>query len=141
MQRVDSLEKTLMLGGIGTVEFLHAIAKRLEDTAYNTVLTTVDLNTYLFFVRRTGILYIIGLDLTILKLNTIGNLLEVVGSDVLIEEHMIDLLLQILGMCQLGSQVTIVGEQEHTRGVTVQTTYGPAARCGCPSRPGGRPRR
>ena len=37
---------------------------------------------------------------------------------------MVDLLLQVLRMGQLGSQVTIVRQQEHTSGVAVQTTNG-----------------
>ena len=41
----------------------------------------------------------------------------------LVEEDMIDLLLEIFRMGELRSQIAIVGEQKHTRGVTVETTY------------------
>mgnify|MGYP004687006411 FL=1 len=62
--------------------------------------------------------------LTVLQLYAVGNLLEILGGDVLVEEHVVHLLLQELGMCQLRGQLAIVGEQEHARGVAVETANG-----------------
>ena len=83
----------------------------------------MDLNAYLLLVDGVGILHVIGLDLSILQLYALGNLLEVVSGDVLIEIDVIDLLLEILGMGELRGEVSIIGEQKHTGGVAVETSY------------------
>ena len=36
---------------------------------------------------------------------------------------MVDLLLEVLRVSKLGSHITIVGEQEHTCGITVKPAY------------------
>ena len=71
-----------------------------------------------------SILNVVGLNLTILKLDALGNLCQVVSGNVLIEVNVINLLLQVLRMCKLRSQIAIVGEQQHTSSVAVETTYG-----------------
>ena len=62
--------------------------------------------------------------LAILQHDAVGNLAKVGSGDVLVAEHMVYLFLEVLGMCQFGSQVAIVGEQEHTGGIAVQTANG-----------------
>ena len=63
------------------------------------------------------------MDFPVIQLNTGCNLLHIGFCQVLVQMHMIYLLLQILGMRQLGSQVTIICQQQHTCSITVQTTY------------------
>ena len=84
----------------------------------------MDLNAYLRLVVFLGIFDGIGMHLTILQLDTFSNLLHIGSGNVLVEIDVINLLLEELRMSELGSQVTVVGEQEHTRGVAVETTYG-----------------
>ena len=80
----------------------------------------MNLNTYLLLVDRIGILYIISLNLAIVKHNTFGNLLKVVSRHIAIEIDMIDLLLQELRMSQFRSQVAVIGKKKHTRRVAVK---------------------
>ena len=82
------------------------------------------LDAHLFLVNGISILDIVGLDLAVLELNTLGNLLEVVGCHVLVEINVIDFLLEELRMGEFRSKVTIVCQQEDTGGVTVEATYG-----------------
>ena len=81
-----------------TVELDDLIAEALEDAADNAVLARVDFNAHLLLVDGVSILDVVGLDLAVLKLNTLGNLLEVVGRDILIEIDVINLLLEVLRM-------------------------------------------
>ena len=111
-------------GKLNAVELGHLVAKALEDAAHNAVLTRMDLNAHLLLVHRIGILNGIGLDLTVFKHHAFGNLLQVVGRHIAVGIYMINLLLQELRMGQLRSQIAIVGQEQHTSGVTVQTTYG-----------------
>ena len=82
----------------------------------------MDLNTYLALVVVVGIFDGIGVHLTILKLNALGNLLQVLFTDILVEEHMIHLFFKELRMRELAGQVAIVGKQQHTRGVSVKAS-------------------
>ena len=82
----------------------------------------MNLDTYLLLVSIAGIVDSVGLDFTIVKGDTLGNLLNIVSSNGLVEIYVVDLLLQELRMSQLRSQVTIVGQKQHTSGVAVQTT-------------------
>ena len=70
-----------------------------------------------------SISYCICLDLAIFQSDTLADLLHIVSSEVLVEVYVIYLLLQELRVSQLRSQVTIVGQQENTCCVTVETTY------------------
>ena len=60
----------------------------------------------------------------VLKLDAVGYALHVVLGDVVVGPYVINLFLYKLGVCELGSKVAVVGEQEHTGGVAVETTYG-----------------
>ena len=84
----------------------------------------MDLDTHLLLVSLVGILNVVGLDLAILELDALCNLREIMSGNSLIEIDVVDLLLEVLGMRQLRGEVAIVGEEEHTRGVTVETTNG-----------------
>jgi hypothetical protein len=110
-------------GELHAVELHDAIAQALEDTSHDTVLTAVDLDTYLAVVTLVGILNSVGMYLAILQLNALSDLLQILGSHVLVEEYMVDLLLEELRMGQLAGKLTVVGQQQHTGGVAVQTTY------------------
>ena len=46
------------------------------------------------------------------------------GGDVLVKEHVVNLLLQEFRVCQLASEIAVVGEKQHTGGVAVKTAYG-----------------
>ena len=83
----------------------------------------MNLDAHLLLVDSIGILHVIGLDLTVFQLDTLGNGLQVVSGDVLVEIDVIDLLLEIFRMGELRCEVTIVGEQKHTRGVTVEASH------------------
>ena len=61
---------------------------------------------------------------TVVELNAVGDVLHVLLADGLVGPHLVDFLLDILGVGELGREVTIVGEQEHTSGVAVQTSHG-----------------
>ena len=62
--------------------------------------------------------------LTVVQVDTFSNLLHVLSSHGLVEEHVIDLLLEELRVCELRGEVAVVGEQQHARGVTVEASYG-----------------
>ena len=84
----------------------------------------MDLYAHLFLICWTGILHIVSFDLTVFELYTVGNLLQVMGRHILVKEYMIDLLLQILRMGQLGSQITIIRQQKNTSCIAVKASYG-----------------
>ena len=105
------------------VELYYAIAEVLEDTANDTVLAAVDLDANLALVCIACILDSVCMYLAVLKLYAVSYLLQVVSCNVLVEVNMVDLLLEELRMCKLRSQIAVVGEQEHTGGVAVETSY------------------
>jgi len=65
----------------------------------------------------------ICLNLTVVQLDTGRNLLHIGLGQIFIQVHMIYFLFQIFGMSQLRSQVTVIGEQQHARSITVQTAH------------------
>ena len=81
----------------------------------------MDLDTYLSLVCRASILDGIGMDFTVVERDAVGNLLHVMSRQFLVEVDVVYLLLQELRVSELRSQVTVVGEEEHTRRVTVET--------------------
>ncbi len=84
----------------------------------------MDLDAHLTVVVLIGIFDGIGMHLTVFQLHAVGNLLQILHGDVLIEEHVIHLLLQELRMGELAGQLTVVGKQQHTGGVAVETAHG-----------------
>ena len=99
------------------------IAKALEDTAHDTVLTRVNLNAYLLLVGWRCILDSISFDITVIEGDTVKNLTHIISCNRLVEVNMIYLLLQELRVSKLRSKVTIVSEKQYTCCVTVKTTY------------------
>ena len=83
----------------------------------------MDLDTYLVLVLLVSISDGIGMDWTILKLNTCSDLSKIGLNDILVKPNMIDLLLHILRMGKLRGKITIVGKEEHTCSVAVKTAY------------------
>ena len=110
-------------GELYAVELGDAVAEGLEDATHDAVLTGVDLDADLLLVNGIGILDIVGMDFTILELNALCYLRQVVGSNGLVEVDVVDLLLEELRMSELGCQVTVVGQQKDARGVTVETPH------------------
>ena len=84
----------------------------------------MNLNTHLALIVLIGILHGIGMYLTVFKRHALSYLFEIVSSDILVKMHMIHLLLQELGMGEFAGHIAIVGEQEHTGGVAVETAHG-----------------
>ena len=84
----------------------------------------MNLNTHLALIVLVGILHGIGMYLTVFKRHALSYLFEIVSSDILVKMHMIHLLLQELGMGEFAGHIAIVGEQEHTGGVAVETAHG-----------------
>ena len=83
----------------------------------------MNLYTYLLLIHCIGILHLIGLNLSIFERDTIAYLLKVVSGDVLVKIDMVNLLLQELGMSELAGHVTIVGEEQYSCSVTVETSH------------------
>ena len=105
------------------VELNDAITEVFEYTAHDTVLAAVDFDAYLCLIALVSILDSICLDFTIFQSDTLTNLIHIMRCKVLVEVYVIYLLFQELRVSQLRSQVTIVGQQEYTCCVTVETTY------------------
>ena len=83
----------------------------------------MDFNTYIILLILVSIADSICMNLTIVQLNTGSNLFHICLCQILVQMHMIYFLFQILGMSQLRSQITIVGKQQHTGRIAVQTAY------------------
>jgi len=107
---------------INAVELHDTIAEVLEDTTHDTVLARVDLDTNLVLVLFVGISNGISMDGTIVKFDACCNASEIGLGHILVKPYVIDLLLDVLGMGEFRSEVTIVGEEQHTSGVAVETT-------------------
>ena len=111
-------------GKVDAVEFHHVIAQRLKYAAHDAVAARVNLDAGLLAVGGRYVTYCIGVDGAIVEFNTVGDVLHVLLADGLVGPHLVDLLLDILGVGEFGGQVTIVGEQEHASGIAVETTHG-----------------
>ncbi len=96
----------------------------LEDAAHDAVATGVNLYAHLLLVGVAGVLNGIGMYLSVLKLNAVGYLAHVGSGDVLVEADMVDFLLAILRVSEFAGQFSIVGEEQHARGVEVKTSDG-----------------
>ena len=105
-----------------TIEVDDLIPYFLEDSAYDAVLTGVDLQTDMLTVAFRK-LQGIGDDTLVVQYDTGANDRLIYLVQLLVKRDGIDLLLVKLRMGQFGCQVSVVGEQQHTRRVTVQTTY------------------
>ncbi len=99
------------------------VAQRFENAAHDAVAARVDFDTGLLAVGGGDVAHSIGVDGTVVEFYTVGNVLHVFLADGLIGPHLVDFLLDILRVSELGSQVTVVGEQQYTSGVAVQTSH------------------
>ena len=84
----------------------------------------MNFDTYLVFLEIICIADRICMDFAIFQLDTSCNLLHICFSQVLVQMNMINFLLQEFRVCQLGSQITVIRQQEYTSRVTVKTSYG-----------------
>ena len=105
-----------------TVEVHHFIADFLKNTAYDTVLTGVNLQTDVSAILFRE-LKCVRNDTFIIQHNTCANDSLVHLVQISIQRNGIDLLLMELRVRQFGSQVPIVGEEEDAGRVTVQTSH------------------
>ena len=104
------------------VEAHYFVSHFLEDTTYHTILTRVDLEAYMTAIVLGKLECIRHHSLVIQHhAGTYDGLIHLI--QVVIKRHGIYLLLVELRMGQFGSQIAVVGEQEHTGGVTIQPTY------------------
>ncbi len=106
-----------------TVEFCHMISERLEYAAHDTVASGMNLDTGLIAVSIGRIADSVGMDRPVVELYTVGYTLHIVLADIFVAPYVINLLLHILRMCQLGGEIAVVGKQKHTRSVAVETTH------------------
>ena len=111
-------------GEINAVQLHHVVTQRLEYTANDAVATRVDFDAGLFAVGGGDVAHCIGVDGSVVELNAIGDVLHVLLADGLVGPNLVDFLLDILRVGELGCQVTVVGEQEHTGCVAVKTSNG-----------------
>ena len=115
----------VLLGQSGkghAVEVDHLVPYFLEDTAYDAVLSGVDLQTDMTAVRF-GELESVGRDALVVQYDAGTNDRLIHLFQLAVERNGVDLLLVELGMGQLGCQITVIGEQQHTGRVAVETTY------------------
>ena len=110
-------------GEIDAVEFRDTISEMLENAAHDTIASRVDLDTGLI----AGVGHIadgVGVDFTIVELDSVGDALHILLGDFLIGPDVIDFLLDEFGVGEFGGEVAVICEQEHTGGVAVKTAYG-----------------
>ena len=118
-------------GKVDTVELGHVIAEALKDAAHDAVAARVDFDTGLIAVGVGGIGDGVGVDGAVLKLDAVGDALHIFLGDVLVAPYVIDLLLDVLRVCELRGEVAVVGEQQHAGGVAVETSDGVDALGAC----------
>ena len=70
----------------------------------------MDLYAGLLLVGVGDVAYLIGMDLTVVKLYAVGNALHILFGNGLVGPYMVDFLLDVLGMGELRGQVAVVGE-------------------------------
>ena len=99
------------------------VTQRFENAAHDAVAARVDFDTGLLAVGGGDVAHSIGVDGTVVEFYTVGNVLHVFLADGLIGPYLVDFLLDILRMGELSCQVTVVGEQQYTSGVAVQTSH------------------
>ena len=95
----------------------------LENTAHNTVATRMDLNTDLL-LAFAYIADLIGLNKAIFESDTLNDLLHIGFGKCLIQSYLIDLSFLIRRVGQSLCQIAIVGKQQHSQRVLIQSTYG-----------------
>ena len=99
------------------------VTQRFKNAANDAVTSRVNLDTGLLAVGGGDVAHCIGVDGTVVEFNTVGDVLHVFLADGLVGPHLIDFLLYILRMGELGCEVSVIGEQKHTGGVAVKTSH------------------
>ena len=95
-----------------------------EDAADDPVAAAVYLKTYLCLVFRVGIGECVHICGSILEDDASGgNLVEICMREGFVEDDMIDLFDLMTGMGEFLREIAVVGEQQDTRGVAVETAY------------------
>ena len=115
----------VLLGQTGegnAVEGYDFVAHFLKHTAHYAVLTRVDLQTDMLAILLRE-LQCIGDDTLVVKNHSGTKDSFIYLLQVAIQRSGVDLFLIEFGVRQFGSQVTIVGQQEHTCCVAVEATY------------------
>ena len=110
-------------GEIDAVEFRDTISEMLENAAHDTIASRVDLDTGLI----AGVGHIadgVGVDFTVVELDSVGDALHILLGDFLISPDVIDFLLDEFGVGEFGGEVAVICEQEQIGGVAVKTAYG-----------------
>ena len=97
------------------------IAEAFENTTDNAVAALVNLDASLIAVGFGGVAYGIGVDRTILKLDTVGDTLHIVLGYIAVAPYVVYFFLDKLRMRELGCKIAVVGEKEHAGGVAVET--------------------
>ena len=116
----------VLLGQAGeghAVEVHHLIADFLEYTAYDAVLTRVNLETDMTTV---GFRELEGIrdDALVVQHHSGANDSLIHFVEFAVERHGVNLLLMEFRVRQLGGEVAVVGQQEHTGGVAVEASHG-----------------
>ena len=61
----------------------------------------MNLDAYLLLIGWVSVLNVVGLNLAVLELDALGNLLQIVSGNVLVEIYVLNLLVETLRMCEL----------------------------------------
>ena len=108
---------------IDAVELRDAVAEVLEDAAHDAVAARVDFDAGLVAVVA-DIADGVGVDLSVVELDSVGDALHVFLGDVFVGPDVIDFLLHEFRMGELRCEVAVIGQKEHAGGVAVEAAYG-----------------
>ena len=96
-------------GKIDAVELDYPVTQSLENTTHDAVTARVNLDAHLVLVGFIGIAHGVGLYESVLQFDTVGNALHILLVHVAVEPHVIDFLLDELGVRELRGEVAVVG--------------------------------
>lgn len=100
------------------------VAELFKDSAYDTVSSGVDFDAGLIAVGFGSVADCVGVDGSVFKFYAVGDALHVVFRDVFVGPNVVDFLLHVFGVSELGGEVAIVGKQKYAGGVAVESAYG-----------------
>lgn len=99
------------------------IAQVLEDAADYAVLAGMNLYAGLVAVSVGGIGDGISMDFAVFKFYAVSYGLHILFGNILVSPDMVDFLLNVLRMCELGGQLSVVSEQKYASSHSVKTTH------------------
>ena len=108
---------------VDTVEFRDRVTQELENAAHDAVAARMNLDAYLLLVLL-DIGDLVGENLAVFERDALGDTVHVSARQRLVERHLIDLLLPVRGVRELLREVAVVGEQQQSEAVFVQTPHG-----------------